>query len=127
AAGLGLTFAGCTPPEESGGSGLIQIPDPEVSLPSDDLSFRVVDSGDTKANYWNELLEQYSSKHSNVETGYDGLPWNEIEELVPLAVRNETLHDLVQLPPGPLLNQAIQNEWVLSLDDLMPGFDEWKA
>lgn len=126
-AGLGMAFAGCSPPEDSGGSGLIEIPDPSVSLPSEDITFRVVDSGDTKANYWNELLSKYSDKHANIETAYDGLPWNEIEELVPLAVRNETLHDLVQLLPGTLLNQALQEEWILPLDDVMPGFEQWKA
>ncbi|GAA1487976.1 ABC transporter substrate-binding protein [Brachybacterium sacelli] len=127
AAGLGIAAAGCSPPEESNHSGLITIPDPAVTLPDEDLTFRVVDSGDTKANYWNELLATYSDKHSHITTEYDALPWNEIEELVPLAVRNKTLHDLVQLLPGPLLNQAIKAEWILPLDDVMPGFEEWKS
>jgi len=126
-AGAALILAGCTPPQQTVDSGLIRIPDPKVKLPAGGASFRVVDSGDTKAAYWAELLSKYSEKHTNIKTDYDGLPWNEIEELVPLAVRNESLHDLVQMLPGPLLSEAIKQGWVMPLDDIMPDFEKWKA
>ncbi len=131
-AGLGAgalyALSACTPPpdQQAGGSG-IQIPDPASPLPEGDITLRVIDSGDTKTNYWEAVLPAYEEKHSNVTTEYDGLAWEQIDELVPLSVRNGTLHDLVQLGPGSAMHaQAISEGWVQPLDDVMPNFQEWK-
>lgn len=129
-AGAVAALAACTPPEETGGGGGgdIQIPDPAIPLPEGDVTLRVVDSGDTKVGYWEQVLAAYEDKHANVTAEYDGLPWSQIDELVPLSVRNGTLHDLVQLGPGSALHaQAIQEGWVMPLDDVLPNFDEWLA
>ncbi|MFC7406401.1 ABC transporter substrate-binding protein [Georgenia alba] len=129
-AGTLLALAACRPPSEqpTGSASGFQIPDPASPLPEGDVTIRLMDSGDTKVPYWQQLLAAYSEKHPNVTNEYDGLPWEQIDELVPLGVRNGTLHDVFQLAPGSALHsQAISEGWVQPLDDIMPNFDEWKA
>lgn len=105
----------------------MKIPEPKVALPKDDVQFRLMDSNDTKAPFWEEFFTAYQDKHPNIECTYDGLPWNRIEEVAPLGIRNGTAHDVLQLPPTIPLTQAVAEGWVAPIDDLIPDFDTWKA
>ncbi|MFD1716714.1 ABC transporter substrate-binding protein [Georgenia deserti] len=84
-----------------------------------------MDSGDTKAAYWTQLVEAYREKHPNIDLSYDPLTPNSMTEVVPLGVRNGTLHDLFQLPGG-LMDEAVEEGWVMPLDDVIPNFEDWK-
>lgn len=131
----GVALGGCTDgTTSSSGSGAgkapeagMRIPDPEVKLPTGDVTFRLVDSNDTKAPFWDQLFESYQKKHSNITCQYDGLPWDKIEEVVPLGIRNKTAHDVIQLPSSIPLPQAVDNGWAVPLDDLLPDIESWKA
>jgi multiple sugar transport system substrate-binding protein len=117
--------------DTSGGGGVpeagMKIPDAKVALPTGDIQFRLMDSNDTKAPFWKEFFAAYQEKHPNIECTYDGLPWNRIEEVAPLGIRNGTAHDVLQLPPTIPLTQAVGEGWVSPVDDLIPDFDAWKA
>lgn len=122
-------LAGCTPPppKVTTNGGQIVIPDTGAKIPSGAQNIHVVDSGDMKKQFWEAFLPKYTQKHSNVTTKYDGLPWNTLNELVPVSQRNGTLPDILMLSVGPLLNQAIAERWIMPFDDIMPGFSAWKA
>lgn len=121
-------LGGCTGGAPRGPvSDRFDIPDPKVKLPTGDVTFRLMDSGDTKAPYWKELFAAYQKKHGNITCQYDGLPWNRIEEVAPLGIRNGTAHDILQLPPSIPLPQAVAEGWVAPLEDLIPDFAQWKA
>ncbi|PSL08417.1 carbohydrate ABC transporter substrate-binding protein (CUT1 family) [Haloactinopolyspora alba] len=114
---------------DSGGSGgelKFDIPDPDAKFPTDDVTLRLVDSNDTKAPFWEQFFEAYQTKHDNVTCQYDGLPWNRIEEVVPLGIRNGSAHDLIQLPGTIPLSQAVAEGWVSPVDEYIPNFAEWQ-
>ncbi|MCB0133446.1 MAG: twin-arginine translocation signal domain-containing protein, partial [Caldilineaceae bacterium] len=73
--------------------GDICIPAATTTLPTDAVTYRWLDSGDTKAVFWREFFEKYETAHPNISVEYDGLPWNEIAKIVPLGVQNGNLHD----------------------------------
>lgn len=133
AAVLGLSACGgndaANPTAAGGGKvGAFEIPDPKVSgFPEGQAKFRLIDSNDTKAPFWEAFFEAYKKKHPDIETKYDGLPWNRIEEVVPLGIRNGTAHDVIQLPVGTIpLAKAINEGWVSPLDDIIPDLANWK-
>lgn len=105
----------------------MRIPDPVVKLPTDDVTFRLIDSDDTKTPFWEQLFDAYQKKHPNVTCQYDGMPWDKIEEVVPLGLRNKTAHDVIQLPSSIPLPQAVDSGWAAPLDDLLPDIDAWKS
>lgn len=121
--GGGRGAGGDKPAGQQGG---FSIPDPPDGFPTDDVTFRLVDSNDTKAPYWEQLFAAYQKKFPNVKVTYDGLPWNRIEEVVPLGFRNGSAHDLLQLPPTIPLTQAVGEGWVAPFDDVIPDFDSWQ-
>jgi len=104
----------------------MKIPDPAMSLPSGNVQFRLMDSDDTKAPFWEAFFEAYQAKHPNIECTYDGLPWNRIEEIAPLGIRNGTAHDVFQLPPSIPTTQAVAEGWIAPVDDIIPDFAAWK-
>ncbi|MBA2277679.1 MAG: hypothetical protein H0W06_07920, partial [Chloroflexia bacterium] len=55
-------------------AGGITIPDTGAALPTDEVTFRWVDSGDQKAVFFREFFPIYSEKHPNITVQYDGLP-----------------------------------------------------
>ena len=105
----------------------MNVGDSGAELPSEDVSFRWVDSGDQKAVFWNEYFAAYEQAHPNISVEYDALPWNEIAQVVPLGVRNGTAHDIFQIPLSYTPAQAVSEGWVAPVNDLIPNFEEWKA
>lgn len=102
------------------------IPDPANSFPSGEVTVRLVDSGDTKAPFWESLAEAYQSKHENLTFQYDALPWNRIEEVIPLGIRNGSAHDLMQLPGSIPISKAVGEGWIEPLNDHIPDFADWQ-
>ncbi|MQA78901.1 MAG: extracellular solute-binding protein [Streptosporangiales bacterium] len=124
-AGLTACDTGYRDPATKGLGGF-NIPDPKTSLPSGDVTFRLIDSGDTKKPFWDAFFDAYSKKHSNITVKYDGLPKNRMDEIIPLGIRNGTAHDVFMLPPSMTLPQAVEEKWVSPLDDLIPDIDALK-
>ena len=106
---------------------IIEIMESGANLPTDDVTFRWIDSGDQKAVFFNAFFEKYMEAYPNITVQYDGLPWNEIAQIVPLGVRNGTLHDVFGRPLAVQLAQAVNEGWVEALDDVVPDFEAWKA
>jgi multiple sugar transport system substrate-binding protein len=107
--------------------GEIVIPDSAVDLPTEDITFRWIDSGDLKALFYNEFHAAYQEKHPNITIEYDALPWEEINRIVPLGVQSGDAHDIFAMPQDIPSAQAVAEGWVAPLDDIIPNFEEWKA
>jgi len=103
------------------------VPTPVTRLPMDKVTFHWVDSGDAKADFFRPFFAAYSRAHPNIAVQYDGLPWSEINKLVPLGVQNGNAPDVFQIPQGFSGGQAVQQGWVLPLDDVIPDIARWKA
>ncbi|MDQ3656205.1 MAG: hypothetical protein M3457_14150, partial [Chloroflexota bacterium] len=73
AAGAAFARAGL-PASAQDAAGPITIPEPATTLPSDDVTFRWIDSGDVKGFYWRAFFEQYQVAHPNITVEYQGLP-----------------------------------------------------
>lgn len=112
--------------ESDEGSGLIEIPQSGASIPEGDATFRLADSGDTKAPFWEEFAQAYGEAHSSITFEYDALPIDRLAESIPLGIRNGSAHDIFQYVQ-PTAPQAVSEGWVAPLDDLIPNFEEWKA
>ncbi|HEY9076707.1 MAG TPA: extracellular solute-binding protein [Anaerolineaceae bacterium] len=107
--------------------GEIRIIPTTVKLPKDKVTFRWLDSGDTKAIFWKKYFELYQKAYPNITCQYDGLPWNEIAKIVPVGVQNSNLHDCFSLPQGVSASQAVAEGWIRPMDDLIPDIKEHKA
>lgn len=132
AAALGAgALVACSRPEDSGTGAskekkTFNFPEPPEGFPTEDVQFKLMDSGDTKVAFWEAMFDAYQKEHKNVTVTYDGLPWNRIEEVAPLGFRNNSSHDLLQLPATIPLAQAVAEGWVAPVDDVIPNFEEWK-
>ena len=127
AAGAGLSALGTGLSSIFAQDDVITIMESAAMLPTDDTTFRWVDSGDQKAVFWRAFFEKYQEAYPNITIQYDALPWNEIAQVVPLGVRNETAHDVFQRPLSTTLAQIVNEGWVAPLDDIIPDFEAWKA
>jgi len=106
--------------------GVITIPEPQVELPTNNVTFRWIDSGDLKSYFYRPFFEAYQQAHPNITIQYDPLPWSEIGQIVPLGVRNGDAHDVFAMPQEIPSTQAVQEGWVAPLDDIIPDFPAWK-
>ena len=79
-----------TQPTPASGAIPIRIVDSGVQLPTENVSFHWVDSGDVKAFFWKAYFPAYQKAHPNITVQYDALPWNEINKVVPLGSRMAT-------------------------------------
>jgi len=127
AAVAGSRYAFARAQEASPAPGAIMIPDNGVDLPTDDITFRWIDSGDLKALFYNEFHAAYQEAHPNITIQYDPLPWTEINQIVPIGVQSGDAHDIFAMPQDVPSAQAVAEGWVAPLDDIVPNFAEWKA
>lgn len=129
--GAGLA-TGCqvsTSNKPSGGSNpkAIKIPDYPTKLPTGDVTLRWVDSGDLKSVWEQSVLDAFTQKHANIKTKYDGNGWANVDQVVPLGIRNKSAPDVFALPEDVPPQVAINEGWVRPLDDIVPGFEKWRA
>lgn len=100
------------------------IPEPIGAITADG-PLRWIDSGDQKAVFYKAFLPEYG-KARGIETVYDGLPWNEINQVLPLGIRNNTAQDAFCLPLNLPPAFAVNEGWVQALDDFIPDIEAWK-
>ena len=110
----------------TGGATLV-IRDSGATLPTENVAFRWVDSGDTKATFFKAYFAAYQRAHPNIAITYDPLPFAKIQEVLPLAFQNNNAPDVFQLPGAIPLAQAVASGWVRPIDDIIPDFARWKA
>ena len=106
--------------------GAITVPPAVTELPTEEVTFRFVDSGDNQAVFFRQFFPAYEAAHPNITVQYDPLPWNDIAQVVPLGVQNGNAHDVFQLPLSVSGAQAVREGWVAPLDDIIPNFAAWK-
>lgn len=131
---IAATAAGCSVDTGSGnGSAGTEVASNEftfqtdgVNLPTDNVQFRWLDSGDLKAKYLEPVIKAFGEQHSNVSTQYDGAGWDQVNQVVPLGIRNNTAPDVFALPQNVPAQTAIQEGWVQPLEDIIPNFDKWR-
>lgn len=125
-----LGLAGCGGNQGSSGtsSQVIRIPSSGARLPKGKASIHILDSDDLKTSFWEKVFTPvYKKEHPNITVNYDGLPWERINETVPVGIRNGTAPDLFALPQTVPGAQAVEQGWVAPLDDVIPNFKQWKA
>lgn len=128
-AGAAIGLAGCEvqlsgdKPSAPAEAPDLVIPDPQVKLPTEDVTFRWIDSGDLKALFEEPVLDAYTKKHPNITTQYDGNGWEQVNQVVPLGIRNKSAPDIFALPQTVPARTAIDEGWVQPVQDLIPDFD----
>ncbi|MEQ4206901.1 extracellular solute-binding protein [Actinopolymorpha sp. B9G3] len=134
-AGLGIGLMGCevvTDPNAGGGpqrkkpARRYNIPDSGAKLPTGEVTFQWMDSGDLKAMFEEPLFRAYEKKHTNITIDYQDSPWERINEVVPLGVRNGTAPDVFAQPNNVPVQVMVNEGWVAPIDDLIPDFETWK-
>ena len=133
--GAGALAAACTNTSDSSDSGSKKktattgkwdIVSSGAKLPSGKVSLHWVDSGDSKADFFHAFFPEYEKKHSNVDVTYEGVSWNTITQEVGLGLRNGTAADVFELPTNVTAAQAVANNWLHPIDDLVPNWPEVK-
>lgn len=119
---------------ETGGGG-----DTEKPTTAADFAFRFdpdntestkllwMDSGDLKAVFIGAVVEAFGKQHPDVRTQYDGSGWDQVNQVVPLGIRNGSAPDIFALPQTVPAETAINEGWVQPLDDVIPDFEQWRA
>ncbi len=122
----GLALAGCQVDTGSSTTGasqagdVITLPDlPDAVVPSSQISYRWCDSGDLKALFVGGTLKALTARYPTIATTYDGKGWDTVNQVVPLGIRNGSAHDAFQLPSTTTPQTAIEQGWVVPLDDIL--------
>lgn len=94
-------------------------------LPAANGPLHWLDTGDTKGIFLKQYLPEYG-KARGIQVVYDGLPWKELNTVVPLGIRNNSAPDTFNLPQTLEPSVAIAEGWLQPLDDYIPDFENWK-
>ncbi|WP_226781711.1 ABC transporter substrate-binding protein [Oceaniglobus trochenteri] len=103
----------------------ITIPAPIADIPTD-APMRWIDTGDQKAVFYRDFFARYTAERG-VDVVYDGLPWSELNTVVPLGIRNGTAQDAFVLPSSVPPAFAVRDGWVQPYDGLIPDLEAWKG
>jgi multiple sugar transport system substrate-binding protein len=127
AAAAGLGLAGCSKPQ-AGGTSKLTIPSQGASLPKGNATFRCLGPQGLQGTFWKSFfVPAWRNTHPNITFRYEALPTKRVAEVVPLGIRNGSVHDVFILPNTISTAQAVAEGWVRPLDDIIPKFEEWKA
>jgi multiple sugar transport system substrate-binding protein len=107
--------------------GQITIPSTGAALPTDQVTFRWMDSGDLKALFERPVFDAFHQAHGNISIHYDGVPWDTIKQTVPLGIQNGSAPDVFAIPPTIPTAQAVRDGWVTPLEEVIPNFKDWQA
>ena len=106
----------------------IVIPDTGAKLPAEAVKFQVTVQGTgPRSPFYKAFFEAYRKAHPNITVQFDELPAGQISQAIPLAIQNGTAPDIFWLPSGVTGGQAVQQNWIAPLDDVIPNFQQWKA
>lgn len=131
--GAAGALAGChvQVSEDSAGTGgsppPMTIPDPQVELPTQQVTLRWMDTGLRKSYFEKPVFEAYHEKHRNIEIEYTGTGFPQLNKVIPLGIRNGTAPDVFSKPSNVPSETAIAEGWVRPAEDLIPNFEEWKS
>lgn len=98
-----------------------------VTMPSEAVTFRWMDSGDLKAKFIEPVVLALGEQFDNISATYDGAGWDQVNQVVPLGIRNQSAPDVFALPQNVPAQTAINEGWVRPIDELVPDFEDWRA
>jgi multiple sugar transport system substrate-binding protein len=128
--GLAAVLGACGVSTKSASSGpklpSLKVPDAKVTLPSGKVTFRWIDTGARKALFEKPLFAAYEKEHSNIKIQYDGTGYDQVNQVVPLGIRNGSAPDVFAMPSNVPAATAVEQGWVRPIDELIPDFDSWK-
>lgn len=133
ATGGALTLAGCgvsTATTQSGGAtgsfnnDRFLIQKSAAKVPTGAASLQWMDSGDTKATYFQNFFPVFTGKYPNVKVNYNGTSWNEISQVITLGLQNGNPPDVFELPSNVTAAQAVANGWVGTFDEIVPNWSK---
>ena len=104
----------------------IAIPDSGADLPDEDVTFSYFNSGDFKGVFFRQYFDAYHEAHPNITVEYQGISGAESGKIIPLGIQNGNAPDCFQALPNVSGAQMVEEGWVRPLDDIVPGFEEWK-
>lgn len=86
-----------------------------------------MDSGDLKAEFIEPVINGFGEQYPEISTTYDGAGWDQVNQVVPLGIRNGSAPDVFALPQNVPPETAINENWIQPLDDVIPEFEQWRA
>lgn len=106
----------------------ISIYESGAELPSDPVTLTWLENGSgPRTDFMADLFAQYQKAHPNITVQYEHFPIPDQQQLLSVAIQNNTLPDVFQPSPNIPGNQLVAQRLVAPLDDVIPNFDEWKA
>jgi multiple sugar transport system substrate-binding protein len=106
----------------------IVIPDTGAKLPTEAVKFQVTVQGPgPRSPFYKAFFDAYKKAHPNITVQFDELPAAQVSQAIPLAIQNGAAPDIFWLPGGVTGGQAVQQNWIAPLDDVIPNFQQWKA
>ncbi|GAA1487829.1 ABC transporter substrate-binding protein [Brachybacterium sacelli] len=94
---------------------------------TDSTQLTWMDSGDLKALFIEPVIAEFGEQHPDITTKYDGAGWEQVNQVVPLGIRNGSAPDVFALPENVPPETAIGEDWVRPIDDVIPDFEQWRA
>jgi multiple sugar transport system substrate-binding protein len=129
-AGLAASLSACGVSTKAASTGPkippMTVPKAKVKLPSGKVTFRWIDTGARKALFEKPLFAAYEKKHSNISIKYDGTGFDQVNQVVPLGMRNNSAPDVFAMPSNVPSVTAVEQGWVQPIEDLIPDFENWK-
>lgn len=86
-----------------------------------------MDSGDLKALFIGAVIDEFGKQFPDIQTQYDGSGWDQVNQVVPLGIRNGTAPDVFALPQNVPAQSAINEGWVQPLEGLIPDFEAFRG
>jgi multiple sugar transport system substrate-binding protein len=104
------------------------IPDSGASIPTEAVTLRWTESSQFSRAFMPQFFEVYQQKYPNITVQYDNLPDTELATVLQLAFQSGSTPDVFRLLPDIIEGaQAVAQELVQPLDEVIPNFEAWKA
>jgi multiple sugar transport system substrate-binding protein len=108
-------------------SGRVTIYNYGAKLPTDKITMSWIDYGQLVGFFWKEFFPVYQQAHPNITVKYDNVPFTQVQEVIPVAIQNGNPQNVFRIPPNIPIAQAVQQKWVIPLDDIVPHFADWQT
>lgn len=117
-----------TPGPSAAGANQFEIKfPPDVDLPSEKTTFRVMLSGGGPDGVFHQIFEALHNEHSNITIDNPQNTWDTLNEAVTLGVRNGSAPDMFSKPTTVPMQVAVNGGWAMPLEDVVPDFETWKS
>jgi multiple sugar transport system substrate-binding protein len=99
-----------------------------AELPSEPVTMTWLENGSgPRTVFMTDLFALYQEAHPNITVQYDHFPIPDQQQMLSIAIQNNTLPDVLQLAPNFPAPQLVGQGLFTPLDDVIPNFADWKA